>query len=92
MLNDWSSSMWKVDRIVVTCLQSHERDELGVSPRGEHVDRSFTTKKSSQWHFVPREKWIGPRPASTKEQERRLADKMRDFADQQAQLERLVSF
>lgn len=55
--SDWSSSRWKLDKIVVTCLQSQTefRDDDGGywSPRGDHVEKSMTTWQSSQWHFVP---------------------------------------
>jgi hypothetical protein len=88
---DWSSSMWKLDRVVVTCLQSHKGEEMGVSPRGEHVDKSVRTENSLQWHFVPPEKWIGPRPPSTLEQEKSLELKLRKCEDLQEEIDRLVS-
>eukprot|EP01043_Picozoa_sp_COSAG02_P031410 COSAG02_NODE_2049_length_10007_cov_226.930057_8_plen_316_part_00 len=88
--NDWSSSMWKLDKVVVTCLQSHKGEEMSESPRGEHVDKSVRTN-SLQWHFVPAEKWIGPRPPSTLEQETNLEGKLRNLQNMEEQMEQLVS-
>ena len=89
--NDWSSSMWKLDRVVVTCLQSHKGEEMGESPRGEHVDISVRTANALQWHFVPAEKWIGPRPPSTLGREKNLETKLRDLEDLKKRITLLVS-
>ena len=55
---DWSSCRWKLDRVVVTCI-----DDKG------DLETSVKTKDSEQWHFVPEEKkrWLGYKPQQTSE-------------------------
>ena len=89
--NDWSSSMWKLDKIVVTCLQSHKGGEHMGSPSGENVDKSIRTANSSQWHFVPAQQWIGPRPPSTRSEERDLREKLMELEYKEEEIEQLVS-
>jgi hypothetical protein len=93
---DWSSSMWKLDKVVVTCLQSHKGggDESGLgywSPRGDNVDKSMTTTESSQWHFVPRQQWLGCTPRSTAAEEAELRRQLMEEARLQQELEEVVS-
>lgn len=89
--NDWSSSMWKLDKIVVICLQSHKGGEDMGSPSGGSVDRSIKTANSSQWHFVPAQKWIGPHPPSTRSEEQDLKEKLMELEDREEKIEQLVS-
>eukprot|EP01045_Picozoa_sp_COSAG04_P016867 COSAG04_NODE_1446_length_6714_cov_1.824339_1_plen_448_part_00 len=73
---DWSSSRWKLDKVVVTCLQSsrHRAGSGGVEEpsTGDHAETSAKTTGSMQWHFVPRPKWLGCTPGSTSDVERHL--------------------
>jgi hypothetical protein len=46
VLPDWSACRWKLDKLVVTCLQND-------SNKGDHAAASAHTTDSSQWHFVP---------------------------------------
>ena len=79
--HDWSSSRWKLEKIVVTCLQSH-----ADGGTGDHADLSAKAA-SAQWHFVlpVQSKWLGSAPESL-EAERALEEKLKE---EQQLLERL---
>jgi hypothetical protein len=49
VLPDWSACRWKLDKLVVTCLQNDPQP----SNKGDHAAASAHTTDSSQWHFVP---------------------------------------
>ena len=79
--HDWSSSRWKLEKMVVTCIQSH-----ADGGTGDHADQSAKTA-SAQWHFVlpVQSKWLGSAPESL-EAERALDEKLEE---EQLLLERL---
>lgn len=89
--NDWSSCMWKLDKVVVTCLQSPKGEENGESPRGEHVAKSVATADSLQWYFVPPQKWIGSTPCSTARVENDLRTTLNKVEQKEQELEDLVN-
>jgi hypothetical protein len=61
-----TSSRWKLDKVVVTCIQhqdgnSNATSVSGQAPtaKGDYATSSVTTTTNMQWHFTPPEKWIG---------------------------------
>lgn len=65
---DWNTSRWKVDKVVITCIQ-HAPPSRSSPAKGDHlVEEGVTrTEDSYQWHFVPERKWIGCKPLDTRE-------------------------
>ena len=65
------SSLWKLDRIVVTCIQDEPikqyETQLGepslTTGKGVHAKAPVTTTDNQQWHFVPESSWIGCMPS-----------------------------
>jgi hypothetical protein len=58
------TSRWKVDKVVVTCLQHGKTaggsgySQLHPHGKGDHAIRSVKTSDSDQWHFIPSRKWL----------------------------------
>ena len=70
---DWNTSRWKLHKAVVTCLQSSlHSDSPSRGGKGDHAQRTTKTTDSAQWHFVPKEPWLGCVPESTVDLERKL--------------------
>ena len=61
---DMQSSRWKLDKVVVTCIQSHS--SVGASGyavlhphgKGDTAIRSVKTSDSDQWHFLAHGHWL----------------------------------
>ncbi len=61
---DMQSSRWKLDKVVVTCIQSH--NTVGASGyavlhphgKGDTAIRSVKTSDSDQWHFLAHGHWL----------------------------------
>lgn len=64
---DWSSSRWKLDKVIITCIQhdagyevrhaaagcfAAREERQTLSTKGEHVRETRRTDNASQWHFV----------------------------------------
>jgi hypothetical protein len=78
---DWNTSRWKLEKLIVTCLQSSlTRGHRSPGGKGDYAETTSKTTDSAQWHFVPREHWLGCTPASTSDLELkiRLAREERD--------------
>lgn len=61
---DMQSSRWKLDKIIVTCIQNH--NSVGASGyatlhphgKGDTAIRSVKTSDSDQWHFLAHGHWL----------------------------------
>jgi hypothetical protein len=61
---DMQSSRWKLDKVIVTCIQSH--NTVGASGyavlhphgKGDTAIRSVKTSDSDQWHFLAHGHWL----------------------------------
>ena len=51
---DWNSSRWKLERIVITCLQDSPHHSVATTPAGGGLKSS-----ANQWQFVLEQKWLG---------------------------------
>lgn len=52
--DDLQASRWKLDKVVVTCIQS-------TTNKGDFADKTKKTSSSDQWHFVLND-WLGCTP------------------------------
>jgi hypothetical protein len=61
---DMQSSRWKLDKVVVTCIQSHNTSgasgytSLHPHGKGDNAIRSVKTSDSDQWHFLAHGHWL----------------------------------
>lgn len=67
--DEWKRAMWKLDKVVVTCVQhsleaqrptrTRKHHAIGMAmccmdrAKGDHAEESKRTNNSLQWHFVP---------------------------------------
>lgn len=58
--SDLQSSRWKLDKVVVTCIQSSTASH--ASGKGDFAHDTKKTSDSDQWHFVPQAHWLGCSP------------------------------
>ena len=90
---DLQSSRWKLEKIVITCIQSTDAEVGGL--KGDYAQRTMKTNNSDQWHFVWG-RWLGWNPADTDQVdaelqavEARIAELQRELDGAQAQADRL---
>ncbi len=76
---DLQASRWKLDKVVVTCIQS-------TGNKGDFAEKTKKTGDSDQWHFVLGD-WLGCTPT---DQLSVVDDQLRDVDDELANLGRKV--
>ena len=61
---DWSARRWKLEKVVITCIQHHAGAAAhlgGDLPKGDHVEKTSTTRDALQWH-LHKPQWLGRVP------------------------------
>lgn len=66
--DDLQASRWKLDKIVITCIQS-----TGAGAKGDFAQETKKTKDSDQWHFVLGN-WLGCTPTDTTDTDEQLKE------------------
>jgi hypothetical protein len=64
-VRDWSARRWKLEKVVITCIQHHHGAQAvhgGDLPKGDYVESTSTTRDALQWHLHDPQ-WLGQMPA-----------------------------